>query len=361
MRKPKQNETISQFAIRTAWEYGHFWNPDFPEGQEVKQSDLKKLSPSDPIVVKAMISLSKMDMTRYTRHVLDKHGRPPDFDGAIGPAMVSMMMDEGDAGRCPVPDFAPPKGVVFAFDDPDLQQVVLRMQNMEELPALGNGGWPGCHGIGNFHCKTILVNTSGVHSRVLPLLKQILTNVRNAYAGIGLLNRYIGTDGFDMLSGEKFTGQINSDLSFVQRSDGWIGLAIVGQRQSCSSRIWQKILATYLGGNTDLQIVNQITTLIAHEDGHNNGLLHSSGGVMNPSIVNNLPVGVWPESDPSTRILKKEYGGVPVPIPGGGPIPPDKPTPSTIEQRMLAMEIQQAVNKVTMDWCVGEIKKLKGM
>ena len=109
MRKP--GETISQFAIRVAWETGHFWSPDNPDGANLKQEDLASLRADDPVVVKAMISMSKMDAGRYTKHVLDQHGRAPQFDGVIGPAIQAMVSEEN--GRCPVPDFAPPPGVLF--------------------------------------------------------------------------------------------------------------------------------------------------------------------------------------------------------------------------------------------------------
>jgi hypothetical protein len=66
-------------------------------------------------------------------------------------------------------------------------------------------------------------------------------------------------------------------------------------------------------------------TLIKHELGHNSGLGHSRGGVMNPSIINGLPVS-W-KNDPSESQLRKWYGGEPVP--GGNPLPPDTPQPPT--------------------------------
>ena len=37
MRLP--NENVSQFAIRVAWETGHFWSPENPEGKGVKAAD----------------------------------------------------------------------------------------------------------------------------------------------------------------------------------------------------------------------------------------------------------------------------------------------------------------------------------
>ncbi len=353
MSTRKPGETISQFAIRIAWETGHFWSPENPNGANLRQVDLTLLRPEDPIVVAAMISMAKADMSRYTRLVLEKHGRPPQFDGVIGPAIEAMVV----GGRCPVPDHAPPPGVVFAFDDPDLQKVVERMQADAALPAFGSGNWKGCHNVGQFHSASIGVDKSGLPSFLAPVFLQVLKNVQLAYAGVGLLFRFIGSDSRDLLTGDAFSGNINSDMSFVNNSDGWIGLAIVGQGETCGSKIWCKFLNTYKGGSESGSIIQQWTTLIKHELGHNCGRGHTNGGVMNPSIVNGLTTE-WGPTDPSTQWLKGQFGGVPVPIPGGNPpIPPNPPT--TLEERMLALEVKNIINEVTLQWCVTEIKKLK--
>lgn len=353
-RRP--GETVSQFAIRTAWETGHFFSPANPDGLNVKETDLLNLAIDDPVVVQALISYSKFDASRYTKHVLDVHGRQPNFDGQLGPAMERMVLD---SGRCPVPDFAPPPGVVCTFSDPDLQKVVDRMQKNATLPAVGSGSWPNCSGITGFHAANISVNTAGVPTFLKPVFIQVLKNVQMAYAGIGLLFRFYGPDGKDLLTGTGMAGSVNSDMSFVNSSDGWIGLAIVGQNESCSSKIWCKFLGTYQGGSTPEAITAQWTTLIKHELGHNCGRGHTSGGVMNPSIVNSLPT-MWTDNDPSTSWLKGQFGGVPVQIPGGGPPPQPPNPPQTLEQRMLALEIKDIVQSVTLQWCVEKIKVLGG-
>lgn len=349
VRKP--GESISQFAIRTAWETGHFWSPDNPDGRNIKQSDLKNLKPSDPVVVKALMSFSKFDVSRYTRHVTEVHGRAPNFDGELGPAMEKMI--EEPNGRCPVPDYVPPVGTSFTFTDPDLQKVVERMQLNLALPAIGSGNWPGCNSIGNFHCAAIGVNTSGLPAFLKPLFTQVLKNVQIAYAGVGLLFLFI-ENGKDILTGKSFSGPINSDMSFVNSSDGWIGLAIVGQNESCSSKIWCKFLNTYRGGSTDAAIVQQWTTLIKHELGHNCGRSHTSGGVMNPSIVNGLPT-VWGSDDPSTNWLKGQFGGVAVPIPGGGDVPVPPNPPMTVEERLKAMELKNAIQDAQIKFLIEKV------
>ena len=105
----------------------------------------------------------------------------------------------------------------------------------------------------------------------------------------------------------------NIEFLFVSRSRGWIGLAVVGQNETCSSNIWCKYLSTYQPSN----IVREWSTLIMHELGHNAGLQHSRGGVMNPSIVAGLKP-TW-KGDPSESILNRYYGGEPI---GDVPVPP---------------------------------------
>ena len=338
------NETLNQFAIRTAWTYGHFWSPENPDGGNVTQADLAKLTVSDPVVVKALISLSKMDCNRF---------QSGEYDGRVSPAMIDLI----HADRCPVPDYAPPQGCVFAFDDPDLQQIAEKMQADAAQPATGSGNWPSCHGIGNFHCAIVAVNSSGLPSFLKPLWKQVLTNVQRAYAGVGLLFRFL-EGGTDLLTGQPFSGNINTDLSFVSSSQGWIGLAIVGTNEGCGSRIWCKFLSTYRGGQSAADVVTQWTTLVKHELGHNCGRSHTSGGVMNPSIVNGLPT-LWTPSDPSTNWLNDQFGGVPVPIPGAPNPPVPDPPPATLEARLHALEVGQAVQAAKQSWCIEEIRKLK--
>ena len=350
-------ETLKDFAIRTAWEYGHFWSPDNPDGPNVRQADLGSMALSDPVVIGALRSFSQMQATEYTVACLKHHDRQPAFDGQLGPALEDTLLVE----RCAVPDYAPPLGVQFAFDDPLMQSVCQRMQANATQALVGSGSWAGCHGVGQFHAAIVRWDQSKKPAFITDLLKQILKNVQLAYAAVGLLLRFTDINGRDMLTGDLLTGQLQITASWVTSSSGWIGLAIVGQNETCSTEpIFQRYLASYKGGTTASDIVTQQTSLLKHETGHNCGLHHSSGGVMNPSIVNGLPTH-WSESDPSTPILRKRFGGVQVPIPGGGGEPPTRPTPpTTMDQQLRDIQIKNVVQDVTIDWCVNEIRKLKG-
>lgn len=354
-RKP--GETIEQFAIRTAFETGHFWGPDNAAGWAIRSDDLTSLSASDPVVITALRSYAMSDAAKYTRLTLKHHGRTPDFDGQIGPAVQEMV--ETGHERCPVPDYAPPIGVDFHFADEDLGSIVKRMQTDQALPAQGSGNWSGCHGIGEFHCAVARWDVTRKPAH-LPdeRFKRVLSAVQKSYAAVGLLWRFTDAQNRDLINGEDLGGlSVNTDCSFVNSSDGWIGLAIVGRNETCQSRIWARFLATYTGGNQDAAIVNQWHSLIAHELGHNCGRSHSNGGIMNPSLIRGLPMS-W-SGDPSEGWLRGQFGGQPVAVPGDNDTPTPGPTPPAgIEARVRMMEVKNAVQDATIDWLVQKVRTM---
>ena len=182
---------------------------------------------------------------------------------------------------------------------------VPELAQVGDRPLIGGGNWPGCHGVGDFHSATVAFAMASCPAHVRPHMDEIWRRVVEAYREIGLL-----------LVRDDNNPRPNIAASWVNQSDGWIGLAIVGSGQGCSDSIWCRYLSSYRGGSSDEEIVNQWTTLILHEIGHNCGLSHSSGGVMNPTLIPGLPAS-W-IGDPSERTLRRWYGGVPVPQPPTG-------------------------------------------
>lgn len=358
MPQRKPGESIEQFAIRTVWETGHFWSPENPDGWNVRSGDLSRLTARDSAVIAAFRSYAKSDATRYTQQVLEAHGRTPWFDGELGPALQAMVTHP--EGRCPVPDHAPPPGVTFSFSDPRLQAVVERMQQDAVLPALGIGNWKSCHNVGDFHCAVVRWDQTRMPSHIGPVFTQVLTRVQRAYADVGLLFRFVDDGMIDLLTGDDLDGlTVNIDASFVNSSDGWIGLAIVGRNERCQDNIWCRFLASYRGGQSDAAIITQWTTLLKHELGHNCGRSHTNGGVMNPSIVNGLPAE-WTVNDPSTNWLRDQFGGKAVPIPGGTPGPQPGPSPPiTLQQQIDQLRIRDVVHDVTLNWLVRQVTNLK--
>jgi hypothetical protein len=329
-------ENVKQAAFRRGW----FWDPSKPNGHNVLFSDLSKLAIDSTLVRDALITGSQFQYPEYAasvRHVYN--GRAPYYDGIVGRSMKEMLQVE----RCGCPDFVPPNGTVISQlcdGDDELKHVCDTMCGCPEdaIDAeAGNGNWRGCHGVGpDFHSVIAEMDLRLMPSKMeeivngKPILWHWLTRKQVAYAKHGLLWRF-RLDGKDYLTGDRLTGNTNTVMSFVTRSSGWIGLAILGYNQTCNDEIWKKYLATYRPGD----YIRQWFTLGSHEGGHNCGANHMSGDpVMHPSIRSNSPWLFAPGSA-FARYLDKRFGGIEVDIPGGDdPDPPDK----TLEERVEANE-----------------------
>ena len=251
---------------------GHLQYP-FGEEQDVPSGPFQHAIHATE-TVRAVASFQSFEAELMDRLSLKFHGRPAQFDGEIGPATEIAM----DRPRCGMPDYGP---------------------NVQA--AVGDGSWPRCHNIGEFHAATVYVHEEQIPDFLKPVFEDVWTRVVGAYQALGL-KFYRSED-----------KSANIDMSFVRPSGGWIGLAIVGQAESCSSNIWCRFDRGYQPSD----VLTLWTTLLMHELGHNAGLEHSRGGVMNPSIVPGLAPS-W-AGDPSRPILDDYYGGEPIdppPVPG---------------------------------------------
>lgn len=248
---------------------GHLEYP-FGKAQFIQDAS-EKLSLTDRPIERAIASYQDFMSQHLDTLCMEHHGRPLRDIGEFGPA-TQQLMEQPRCGCCDYGD--------------DVQ------------PAVGKGSWKRCHDIGEFHAATVRVDKSGMPSFLKSDFETVWERCAAAYAELGL--RWIRTDDTDA----------NITFSFVSRSSGWIGLAVVGRTQSCGSEIWCKYLAKYHPGN----VVREWTTLVMHELGHNAGLQHTRGGVMSPSIINGLAAS-W-KGDPSESVLNRYYGGEPIP---GGP------------------------------------------
>lgn len=253
---------------------------DYPDGQEqdrpTDSSGRAKLTLADKCVQEAVRSWQSLD-ANFDNVAMAMHQRPCTPDGDVGPATLAMV----SIPRCEVPDYQKPSDVAA---------------------AVGRGNWPRCHDVGDFHAVSVRIKNSPP-SHLAPVFDEVKRRTIQAYAELGLLIHFDGRS------------PVQLEMSFVSRSSGWIGLAQVVNGASCSSNNWCQFLASYRGGNSSEAVAQQWTTLIKHELGHNCGMGHSRGGVMNPSIVNGLPIS-W-KGDPSHGLLTSRFGGEPVPT--GGP------------------------------------------
>lgn len=324
---------VIQEKLHVPYRYGHAWNPDYPQLMGLKESDIDKLNGTEDESKALLRSYSEMMAYDYTKLNLKHHGRMPEFDGEFGPAMDDLLATKD---RCPVPDYAPPLGLSFGFADPQVQEVFEVLQTNQTLPALGVGNWKGCNNLSDVHSANVRWDLSNIPDFLLNgVFAEVLTHVQKAYAGIGLLFNFVDKDNVDLVTNQKRDdiSHIHIEASFVRSSNGWIGLAIVGKNQTCSRTIWAKFLNRYKGGTSRAAIIQQWVTLIKHEFGHNTGMMHTRGGVMNSILINGLPFH-WPKTDPAFDYLVRHFSGVPVDI--GDPKPPKPKPPKTDLDKLVA-------------------------
>jgi hypothetical protein len=166
----------------------------------------------------------------------------------------------------------------------------------------GSGSWRvGClPTYPNNHAVVYRVNKAGLPSYLASSFEDSWEMMASAYARIGLA--IVRNDS---------SSNYNSLVTF-QRGSGWIGLAIVGRGQTCSTKMWAKFDNRYGSSFNPNTLKHMWARLLAHELGHNCGLGHSRGGVMNPSIVSGEFKETEWVNDPSFSILKRWFGGEPI-------------------------------------------------
>ena len=273
--------TVADDMKKRLFDLGHFRNPAKPTG--VTEADLPGLKLHETPVRIAFDSFRDSMGIDFDRLSNEQYGRQANTTAEIEEVTAKLF----DVERCGYPDYS-----------------------IEA--ANGSGSWPsGCHPAWkNNHAFSIQVNKSGMPSYLQPIFEQAFDLVRQAYANIGMV--FVREDNNDRAN----------TLVTWQRGAGWIGLAIVPRSPRCGERIWAKFDNRYQPS----QLLDQWARLLAHELGHNMGMSHSRGGIMNPSIVGGPFTPTAWRGDPSESILKRYFGGVPVNL-GGTPAPPVDPTP----------------------------------
>ena len=268
------------------FDWGHFRNPGNTNGASrgVRRIDFALLDLSHPAMVEAIASYQKFMISTLEPLSFAVHQRAPIPDGEIGPATEMLL----DLKRCNCPDFA------------------MAGEHFEE--ATGRGSWPaGCYPDDwpETHAIKIRFDTRKMKSFLSDVFdSQVWPSVQKAYADVGL-----------MLIREDDNERAHMQASFVRPDGNWIGLAIVPGHTSCVLSIWQRYDRDYRPRN----LVPNWISLLKHEIGHNLNLNHTSGGVMNPGIIDNLPVQWFNVGDPSEPTLRRFFGGEPIDVPDPGP------------------------------------------
>lgn len=261
----------------------------FPFGEKQELPPLNQLVLANPSVVNAVKSYQ--DFLAYNiepligRYYPERRSAAVRVDGKIGPAMQEFFT----LPRCACPDYSD-----------------------EALQATGTGQYRGCHNIGDFHCAIVKI-MNAVPAHLLRAYKggtvwdEIKRRVRACYDEVGL--RIYFSDDADCP-----TGNHQTELTFVTSGAGWIGLAIIGQGQQCSSRpIWLRLVSTYLRNSSiSDDYLTLWANLVAHEIGHNISLGHTRRSIMNPGIL--LVPTTW-IGDPVESRMKSLFGGKRVVLP----------------------------------------------
>lgn len=277
--------TVASDLIQKLFDLGHFHNPAHMTG--VTEANLQDLVLTDAVVKTAIQSYQEFFAVELDTFSADINGRTAIADGEIGPATERLFAME----RCGYPDYS-----------------------VEAANQKGSGSWPsGCHAQWpNNHSFTIQVNKAGMPAFLQAIFEDAFELVRQAYANIGIV--FIREDD---------NNRANTLVTW-QRGAGWIGLAIVPRSPRCGERIWARFDNRYRPS----QLLDQWARLLAHEFGHNMGMSHSRGGIMNPSITSGPFTKTAWRGDPSEGILRRYFGGNPVNIGGNAPPTPTPPNVS---------------------------------
>lgn len=294
--------------IKKLHDTGHFWNPSNPNGFNVEPQDLRTLNVKDKVVKEAIGSWQAID-TNFDTLSFILHLRNVIADGDIGPATEIMAT----TARCPIPDYAPPPTARFLYEDPGLQAAVESYQRY--AAAIGSGSWPvpGCDptrkNVKNEHSVRVGLDTSRTPASIKAYLDQALLMTRKCSAEVGLAVRYV---------------PISEDAEFDVRWENIpgnvIGYCYFPDPGTCNQVVTSRIDTNYDAGAI------MLANLLVHEYlGHGIGLKHTRGGIMNPSILKVDPLS-W-IGDVSESIVRRYFGGQPVPLDDGPGGPVDPPVP----------------------------------
>lgn len=294
---------MEQTAInQKLFELGYLWS--------IKESDLLKVGPDTPEFRDAIKSLQATFANEYAALTGKHYGEYVPPEGKVGPAFLDLLAMPRD---CPLPDVPPPPGATFHYADPLMQAAVESQQHNAQIvsDSRGSGAWPyGCYAPEyQMHRLVAAVDDSGMPSLWRSHWEKLKADCRTNYSWTGLRIDFV----------EKGK-PADVRMSFRVLSGSTIGLAEFPSG-SCRDEVFCYFDPGYLPSDPAY-----LLNLLQHELGHNNGLQHTSGGVMAPSINRSNPD--W-RQDSSWNTLKRYYGGKGSPaILGDQPDPVPPPPPS---------------------------------
>ena len=309
------HKSLAQFLHRT----GHFWRPDNPDCHNVTADNVVKLRDNSRLLKMAVASHQAMDAT-YNDLALSVHSRSIIPDGDVGPVTLQMQKVE----RCPIPDWDMPSGAATMMpifsDDPDVQLdlslITLSMRDnpvktTNDMMATGSGSWPipGCNpkrpNRENEHSTRIHIDTTRATSSQRSSMVEECALVAASEAEFGQHVEHIID--YPFASGESPSDIAEHDVRYENIAGSTIGYAYFPQPGTCN-----QTMKCRLDNNYDRTVLEN-AALKQHEyKGHSDGLRHTNGGRMNPSL--RKPAGgvlTW-KGDPHERTKARYFGGVPI-------------------------------------------------
>jgi hypothetical protein len=312
-----------------AYQRGHAWNPDYPSLANLDLGRVQMMTGTErdakDLIASRQASDAVMDRLVAAYHA----GRKPQFDGSIGPATRELAT----IPRCAMPDHPPPPHASFHYDDPELQAAVESYQAFAEYVG-GSGSWPkGCDpDYPNVHSVVTFFDDRNASTSQKNVLTEALKFTEACEAEIGQHLRHVRPP-------ETYS-KPHHHVTFGPIAGSVIGFNYFPTPNTCNQTVNGKIDSTFNASAITL------ANLLTHEyKGHGDGLQHTRGGIMNPSIITINPLS-WLR-DPSESIKRRYFGGVPIPsTPGPGPTPGPQPGPDQVVwEGALAAGTYQLVRK----------------
>ena len=241
--------------------------------------------------------------------------------------------------RCPIPDWSPPNGVTmpeFSIDPETQTEMEAVVESMREN-ATGRGSWPvpGCDvqrpDRANEHSVRVNIDTTKASTHQKDILNKVLKLVEACEAEMGQSVRHI-------LNGDP--QEAEHDIRFEFIAGGVIGFNYFPQAGTCNQVVKGRL------DNSWNQPALITATLFIHEyKGHGDGLRHTNGGIMNPSIRNINPLS-W-KGDPHEKTKRRYFGGDPIEGTPTFPIPtnPTNKLPEKFTVSVTSKEVQKALRE----------------
>lgn len=306
---------------------GAAWRPEssFDNLKNLDQDRIRKMNGTESDA-RLLVRASKLADVNFDLLHLDEHKRLPDYDEDLGIATERLL----GLPRCPIPDFPPPPHASFDYGIPDLNAAVESYRDFANYVG-GSGSWPkGCDpDWPNVHSVVTFFDDRNASSSQKGVLTEALKYTEDCEAEIGQHLRHVRPP--------DTYAKPHHHVTFGPIPGSVIGYNYFPRPDTCNQTVQGKIDSTF--GASAITLAN----LLTHEyKGHGDGLEHTRGGIMNPSIITINPLS-W-LGDPSQARKFRFFGGVPIPV---GPTPSPGPTPvPTLIELILKGDLKAGSYKV---------------